>query len=186
MGFGDTGKFLSWAAFTSKQEMKMKGCDLRKKVATPPAYYRSLSGPSGPKCPGSVPGVSLGVGVFGALRVPGSGVSKKCQKVSGHSGNTLGTRSGHFLDTRARRAPETPGAHSQDTSSPNTPRDSCSRAGGLRRKGGFGKGGFCRAQVTPKDTKIPRYWAQQYIRHSQRHGQERRTSLQTPPSKKFL
>ena len=41
----------------------------------PPACYRSLSGPSGPKCSGSVP-----QGVFGALRAPGSGVSKKCPR----------------------------------------------------------------------------------------------------------
>ena len=90
----------------------------------PLACYRSLSGP---KCPGSVPR-----GVSGALRAPGSGVSKKCPEsvpgVSGtpfrHSGDTLGTLSGHSgargpkgprdtpRDTlgtlRARRARETP------------------------------------------------------------------------------
>ena len=41
-------------------------------VANPPACYRSLSGPSGPKCSRGVPW-----GVSGALRAPGSGVSKK-------------------------------------------------------------------------------------------------------------
>ena len=59
-----------------------------KKVATPPLQppptcYRSLSGPSGPKCPECVPengGVrgSVRRGVPGAQRAPGSGVSKKC------------------------------------------------------------------------------------------------------------
>ena len=84
--------------------------------ATPPACYRSLSGPSGPKCPGSVPrGVPRGVSRV--LRARGSGVSKKCPEsvpgVSGHLFDTPGTLSGHFLDTPerqpgARRAPETP------------------------------------------------------------------------------
>ena len=72
------------------------------KFPTPPACYRSLSGPSGPKCPRSVPR-----GVFGALRAPGSGVSKKCPE---SVPDTLGTLSGHLLDTPepgARRDPET-------------------------------------------------------------------------------
>ena len=72
-----------------------------KMVATRPACCRSLSGPSGPKCAGSV-----FRGVSGALRAPGPRVSKKCpksvprlfQKVSrtllGHSGDTLGTPGG--------------------------------------------------------------------------------------------
>ena len=101
-------------------------------VATPPACYRSLSGPSGPKCPGSVPR-----GVSGALRAPGSGVSKKCRrecprsvkKVSGHSGDTLGTLWGHFLTLRRTNSTL---RHSRDTSGPKGPRDSCSRPGGLQ------------------------------------------------------
>ena len=84
-------------------------------VADSPACYKSLSLPSGPKCPESVPR-----GVFGALRAPGSGVSKK--KVSrecprsvrchlfAHSGDTLGTLFGHS----GARGPKGP---------KNTPRD---------------------------------------------------------------
>ena len=53
-------------------------------LATPPACYRSLSGPSGPKCPGSVPR-----GVSRKLWAPGSGVSKKRpQSAPGVSGET--------------------------------------------------------------------------------------------------
>ena len=50
----------------------------------PPGCYRSLSGPSRPKCPWSVPESVPGVrgsvqrGVSGALWAPGSGVFKKC------------------------------------------------------------------------------------------------------------
>ena len=89
----------------------------------PSACYRSLSGPSGPKSPESVPR-----GVSGALWAPGSGVPKsvprmspECQKGVRH---TLGTLLGHsgargpkgprdtLRDTprtlRARRARETP------------------------------------------------------------------------------
>ena len=57
--------------------------------ATPPTCYRSLSGPSGPKCPGSVFGVSL--------------------EPLGPGLDTPGTLSGHFSDTPehgARRAPD--------------------------------------------------------------------------------
>ena len=63
----------------------------------------------GQKCLGSVPGVCLGVSLGP------SGESKKCPEsvpgVSGHLFDTLGTLSGHFLDTPepgARRARETP------------------------------------------------------------------------------
>ena len=88
------------------------------RVATPPACYRSLSGPSGPKCPRSVP----------------RRVSRECP---GHLFDTPGTLSGHFLDTPeagARRAPETPRGTLQDTSGPKGPRDSCSRSGGLQHE----------------------------------------------------
>ena len=84
-----------------------------KTTKIPPACYRSLSGPSGPKCPRSVPesvpengGVSEGVS---------DGVSKKCPpsvpECQKGVPDTPGTLSGHFLDTPepgARRAPETP------------------------------------------------------------------------------
>ena len=54
----------------------------RKELQSPPACYRSLSGPSRPKCPESALR-----GVSGALRAPGSGVSKKCpESVPGVSG----------------------------------------------------------------------------------------------------
>ena len=56
---------------------------IKGRVANLPASYRSLSGPSGPKCPKSVRengGVrgSVPWGVFRALRAPGSGASKTC------------------------------------------------------------------------------------------------------------
>ena len=83
----------------------------RPRIATPPACYRSLSGPSGPKCPGSVPR-----GVSGALRAPGSGVSKKCpesvpgvsKRCPGHSGDTLGTLFGHSGARGPKRPRDTP------------------------------------------------------------------------------
>ena len=85
-------------------------------VANPPACYRSLSGPSDPKCPRSVPR-----GVFAALRAPGSGVSKRCPRsvwdTFSHSGDTLATLFSPKdtpRDTpgtlRASRARETPAA----------------------------------------------------------------------------
>ena len=53
------------------------------------------------------------------------------------------------------------------------------------RKGAFSKGGFCRVQGHAQGhIKYPRALAQQCIWHSQRHGQERRASLQKPPSRK--
>ena len=81
---------------------------------TPQTCYRSLSGPSGPKCPRE-----CGVSKKSPESVPG--VSKRCP---GHSGDTLGTLFGHSgawgpksprdtpKDTpgtlRARKARETP------------------------------------------------------------------------------
>ena len=90
-------------------------------VAKRPAPYRSLLGPSGPECPGSVPESvpedgsvqgSVPQGVPGTLRVPGSGVSKKCPesvpRVSrtpfAYSGDNLGTLRSPGLEG----APETP------------------------------------------------------------------------------
>ena len=56
-----------------------------------------------------------------------------------------------------------------------------------QEKGVLAKGVSTESRVTPKDTNNTRgHWAQQYIWHSQRHGQERRASLQKPPSKKAL
>ena len=91
----------------------------------PRTCYRGLSGPSGPKCPGSVLR-----GVSGAVRALGSAVSKTCpesvpgvsKRCPGHSGDTLGTLFGHSGH---------PEGHSRDTSGPKGPRDSCSRRGGV-------------------------------------------------------
>ena len=112
----------------------------------------------------SVPGVSPRVspktggvrgsvrrGVSGALRAPGSGVSKKCpesvpgvsKRCPGQSGDTLGTLFGHYGaqgpkgpgDTPSDTPSDTPGfrghsrGHSADTSGLKGPRDSCSRPG---------------------------------------------------------
>ena len=90
--------------------------------------------------------------VSGALRAPGSGVSKKCpESVPGvskrclrHSGDTLGTLFGHS-GTRGPKGPgdtpwdtlgdtpvfgDTLGDTPGDTSGPKGPRDPCSRPGG--------------------------------------------------------
>ena len=87
--------------------------------ANSPASYRSFSDPPGPKCPGSVPengGVRRSVPrvfpePFGprAPECPTS-VPRVSPECSGHFFDTLGTLSGHFLDTpdptgRARRVP---------------------------------------------------------------------------------
>ena len=68
------------------------------RVANSPASYRSPSGPSGPKCPGSVLGVSPKTG--GVRRSVPWGVSKSVPRVPGvsgtpHCGATLGTLFGH-------------------------------------------------------------------------------------------
>ena len=102
------------------------------RVANPPGCYRSLSGPPGPKCPGSVPrGVS---GPFGRRapecpkKCPESvpRVSKRCL---GHFGDTLGTLCGHSGARGPKGPRDTPEGHSRDTSGPEGPRDSCSRRG---------------------------------------------------------
>ena len=59
------------------------------------------------------------------------------------------------------------------------------------RKGGFSKGGFCRVQCHDQGNKYYQgYWPQQYIWHSERHSQERRTFCKNPllktPSSWFL
>ena len=72
----------------------------RAKIATPLACYRSLSGPSGPKCPGSVP---RGVQKVCPESVPG--VSKRCP---GQSGDILGTLSGHSGARGPKGARDTP------------------------------------------------------------------------------
>ena len=105
----------------------------------PPGLLQESLGPFGPEvsreCAWSVPR-----GVSGALRAPGSGVSKKCPRSVRDTFLTLGGHSRDtFLDTLefgARRAPETPRGtlpgHCRDTSGPKGPRDSCSRPGGLQ------------------------------------------------------
>ena len=131
-------------------------------VANPPTCYRSLSGPSGPKCPESVPeGVPENGGVGGSVRrgVPGGPRLRSVQKVSrecprsvkkvsgtlrGHSRDTFWTlRSlgpkgprghpvGHSLGHPRFRGH--PRGHSRDTSGPKGPRDSCTRSGGVARQ----------------------------------------------------
>ena len=90
---------------------------LRKKVgvAIAPACYRSLLGP---KWSGSVPrGVPRGVS--GALRTPGSGVSKKCPESVPGVSKGVRTPRGHSRDTFwTLRGPKGP----RDTPR-NTPRD---------------------------------------------------------------
>ena len=100
----------------------------------PPACYRSLSGPSGPKCPGSVPGVSLGVslGPFGprAPECPKSvpRVKKVSRTLWEQSRDTSGTLFGHS----GARGPKGPRDTPRDTPGPGGPRDSCSRPGRLQ------------------------------------------------------
>ena len=94
-----------------------------KNVANPPACYRSLSGPSGPKCPGpkcprECPrkrGVSEGVsdGCLRTLRARAPECPKSVPRVSPEWPrsvrdtlfDTPGTLSGHFLDTLPRAPP---------------------------------------------------------------------------------
>ena len=53
-----------------------------------------------------------------------------------------------------------------------------------QEKGVLAKGVSAECNVTAKETKTTQgYWPQQYIWHSERHSQERRTFLQKPPSK---
>ena len=109
-------------------------------VANSPSSYRSLLGPSGPKCPG-VSGSALSRGVRGSvtwgacrpLRAPGSRVSRKCPEsvpgvsngCPGHSRDTLGTLFGHSGAWGPKGPADTRG-HFLDTSGPKGPRDSCS------------------------------------------------------------
>ena len=90
--------------------------------ATPPACYRNLSGPSGPKCPGSVP----------------RGVRDTFLTLRGHSLDTFWT-----LRAPGPEGPQRhPKGHFRDTSGPKGPRDSCSRPGALQfsvpKSGNFG------------------------------------------------
>ena len=87
----------------------MFGVGFPPNLAIPPACYRSLSGPSGPKrprpreCPRKwevFEGVSDGVspGPSGPALRSAQKVSRECPR-SGKKVDTLGTLSGHFLDT---------------------------------------------------------------------------------------
>ena len=118
MSFGPLSLFLvsqERNGATAPESGKICNLSLR----TPPACYRSLSGPSGPKCPRSVPESvpKKRGGVRGSVRRGVSG-APECQKVSrecprsvrdtfltlrGHS-RTLFGHSG----ARARRGPDTP------------------------------------------------------------------------------
>ena len=86
----------------------LQGCE----PPSPPICYRSLSGPSGPKCPGSVPengGVPgcLAQGVFGILRAPGTGMSKRCSECvpAASKQNISRTIHGDSQDTSGAGAP---------------------------------------------------------------------------------
>ena len=140
---------------------KLKGCD-------PAGLLQESLKPFGPEvspeCPRECPrkwGVSEGVSDGGCPRPKGPGlrsvqnfkVSRECprsvKKVSGHSGDTLGTLFGHS----GARSPKGPGdtpsdtpsdtphfrghspAHSRDTSGLKGLRDSCSRPAGSQLKG---------------------------------------------------
>ena len=98
-------------------------------TCNPPACYKSLSGPLGPKCPGSVLGVSLGPFGPRAPECPKSvpRVSRECQKgvrtLRGHSRDTVGTLFG-YSGARGQKGPRDTG--------PQGPRDSCSRPAGLQ------------------------------------------------------
>ena len=94
-------------------------------VATPPTCYRSLSGPSGPKCPEGVPenggvrgNVRSGVSRDRAPECPKSvpRVSPECQK---GVRDTLGTLSGlgTLFEHSAARGPKGPGDTPSDTPS---------------------------------------------------------------------
>ena len=62
----------------------------RARIAIPPACYRSLSGPSGPKCPRECP--RKWGGVRGSVRRGVQKVSRECpQSVRDHLFDTLGT-----------------------------------------------------------------------------------------------
>ena len=91
--------------------------------ATPPACCRSLSGPSGPKCPGSVPG--------GVQKV-----SRECPRSVRDTfltlRDTLGTLFGALRGPGPEGPHRHPEGHSWDTSGPKGPRDSCSRLGALQ------------------------------------------------------
>ena len=98
----------------------------------PPACYRSLSGPSGPKCPGSVPRPRcLGPGPQ-KQECPKSvpRVSRSVKKVFGHSGDTLGTRFGHS----GARGPKGPRNTPKDT--PGTLRARKAREAPVAGRGG--------------------------------------------------
>ena len=94
---------------------------------------RSLSGPSGPKCPGSVP---LGVPRVCLWGPSGPGlrsvqkVSRECPGVSGYSRDTFWR-----LRSPGPEGPQRhPEGHSRHTLGRKGPKDSCSRPGGCKTK----------------------------------------------------
>ena len=61
------------------------------------------------------------------------------------------------------------------------------RRGGSQKGGVLAKGVSVESSATVKEAKVPpKYWAQQYIWHSERHSQERHTFLQKSPSRNPL
>ena len=104
---------------------------VQQRLATPPACDRSLSGPSGEKCSGSVPR-----GVFGAPECPKSvpGVSRECPR---SVRTPFGTLSGHFW-TLWSPGPEGPQRHpegrSRNTSLPKGRETPVAGRGGCNKR----------------------------------------------------
>ena len=128
-----------------------------------PACYRSLSGPSGQKCPRSVPDSvpenggcprQCPTGCPGGLSGPGlrsvQKVSRECPRSVRDTFLTRRDTRDTFLDTPGVRGPTGPRAsdtphfrgHSGDTSGPKGPRDSCSRPAGSQGQNLYKKKGF--------------------------------------------
>ena len=84
------------------------------KLQPPPTCYRSLSGPSGPKYPGSVPRVSPGPFGPRAPECPES-VPRVSPECPGHLFDTPGTLSGHFFGHSGGRGPKAPRDTPRDT-----------------------------------------------------------------------
>ena len=152
IGAAISGPRIAGRKFYGHEDLSEIGIFLRVDSCNPPSCYRSLSGPSGPKCAGSVPENG---GVWGSFRrggptalwAPGlPGLSKKCPKsvprvskrCPGHSGDTLGTLCGHSGARGPKNNGDTPSNtpvfrdNVGDTLGPKGLRDSCRRSDGLQ------------------------------------------------------
>ena len=100
--------------------------------ANPPACYRSLSGPSGPKCPGSVPQGVLGPNLSGPGLRSVQKVSRECPR---SVLDTFLTLRGHSQDTFGTLRSPGPGPKNIPKGTlraKNIPRHSCSRPRDIR------------------------------------------------------